>query len=181
MQPVENTQPEVRPSKIAQHEGLVFGVGLGVLLSLNFLLSVYANFGFTLITWIVGLAAYFVAGMRASKVTRVVSTGLLAGMFTGIISSVINLIVVVPVTLLNVDKLRIAAQKVADQVKNNHTHYTNSSFVSTVIIGVIIGIVLAALFGVGLGAAGGSIGRARAPLPTKTYEESMYQGTPPAR
>jgi hypothetical protein len=41
--------------------------------------------------------------------------------------------------------------------------------------------VLSALFGVGLGAAGGSIGRARAPLPTQTYEESMYQGTPPAR
>lgn len=172
-------QPVVKPSKIALHEGLIFGVGLGVLLSLNFLLSVYANFGFTLITWIVGLGAYFWAGMRASKITRVVSTGLLAGMFTGIISSVINLVVVIPITLLNVDKLRIAAQKLADSVKNNHTHYTNGSFISTVIIGVIVGIVLAALFGVGLGAAGGSVGRARAPLPTQTYEESMYQGMPP--
>lgn len=172
-------QSSVSPRKVAQREGLVFGVGLGILLCLNYLLSVYASFGFTLITWLVGLGAYFWAGMRAGKVARITSAGLLAGLFTGVISSVINLIVVLPVTLINVDKLRIAAQKIADQVKNNHTHYTNSSYINIVVLGLIVGIVLAALFGIGLGAAGGAVGRARAPLPTQTYQESLYQGTQP--
>ena len=172
----DGMQSSATPAKVAQHEGLVIGVALGLLLCLNFLLSVYANFGFTLITWLVGLAAYFWAGMRAGKTSHVTSSGLLAGLFTGVISSVINLVVVLPFTLLNVTKLRVAAQKALDQqVKTPHIHYTDASFIKTVIFGLVIGIVLAALFGIGLGAAGGALGRARAPLPAQQYEESLYQ------
>lgn len=173
-------QSPVRPGIIARREGLIFGVGLGVLLCLNFLLSVYANVGFTLITWVIGLAVYFWAGMRAGQASHVTSAGLLAGLFTGVISSVINLIVVLPVTLLNLTKLREAAQKALDQqVKGPHIHYTDGSFTKTVVFGLVIGIVLAALFGIGLGAAGGAVGRARSPLPAQPYEESMYQGAQP--
>lgn len=169
-------QSSVRPGKVAQREGLIFGVGLGILFAVNYLLGVYANFGFTIITWLVALGAYFWAGMRAGKVARVTSAGLLAGLFTGLISSVVNLIIALPVTLLNVDKLRSVAQKAADQLKNNHVHYTNGSYINIVVLGLLIGIVLAALFGIGFGAAGGAMGRTRAPLPTETYQESMYQG-----
>lgn len=174
-------QSPASPGTIARRQGLIFGVGLGILLCLNFLLSVYANFGFTLITWVVGLGVYFWAGMRSGQASRVTSAGLIAGLFTGVISSVINLVVVLPVTLLNVTKLREAAQRALDQqvVRGPHIHYTDASFIKTVVFGLIIGIVLAALFGIGLGAAGGAVGRARAPLPAQPYEESMYQGTPP--
>ncbi|HKV86259.1 MAG TPA: hypothetical protein VJN88_17030 [Ktedonobacterales bacterium] len=178
-------QPVVKPSKIALREGLIFGVGLGVLLSINFIVIVYANVNLSPVPSLLGLAAYFWAGMRASKITRVVSTGLLAGLFTAVISSVINLVIALIVTLLNVDTLRVATQKALDaQIKGPHTHYTNGSFIQVAILTLTFEVVLAALFGVGLGAAGGTVGRARAPLPTQSYEESMYQGTgtpPPAR
>lgn len=172
-------QSPVRPGTVARREGLIFGAGLGILLCLNFLLGVYASFGFTVITWVVSFGVYFWAGMRAGKASHVTSAGLLAGLFTGVVSSVINLVVVLVVTLLDTTHLRIEAQKLADQVKNNTTHYTNSSYLSIVIFGLFFGIVLAALFGIGLGSAGGALGRARAPLPTQPYEESMYQGVQP--
>jgi hypothetical protein len=173
-------QSPVRPGTVARREGLQFGVGLGILLALNYVISIYTNSGqFIIIVSLLSFAAYFWAGYRAGRVAGVTSAGLLAGLFTGVISSVVNLVIAIPFTLLNVDKLRVAAQKVADQNKNNHLHYTNNSYFAVVIASLLLGIVLAALFGIGLGAAGGAVGRARAPLPTQPYQESMYQGTQP--
>lgn len=170
-------QSPVRPATVARREGLQFGVGLGILLSLNYVISVYTNAGqLFFVVSLLSFGAYFWAGYRAGRVAHVTSAGLLAGLLTGVISSVINLIVAIPITLLNVDKLRAAAQKIADGLKNNQTHYTNHSYVTVVITGLFLGIVLAALFGLGLGAAGGAIGRARAPLPSQPYQESLYQG-----
>lgn len=173
-------QSGVRPATIARREGLMLGVPLGILLALNFVLGAFANFSLFPIPTLVGVAAYFLAGMRASKVTGVVSTGLLAGLFTAVISSVINLVVALLIIVTNVEKLRIAQQKLIDhQVKGPHTPLTNSTFLQAEILTLVFEVIIAALFGIGLGAAGGAVGRARAPLPPQPYEESMYKGAQP--
>ena len=99
MQPVY-TPPNAR--NIAFQQGLIFGLILGlvsaVILLLNtFVISPSGNGVLALLlsflVFLLGLAAYFVAGILASKKTGKVSTGTFAGLWTGAIYGIIGFIV----------------------------------------------------------------------------------------
>src|SRR5258708_21387746 len=99
MQPVY-TPPNTR--NITFQQGLIFGLILGlvsaVILLLNtFVISPSGNGVLELLlsflVFLLGLAAYFEAGILASKKTGKVSTGTFAGLWTGTFSGIIGFIV----------------------------------------------------------------------------------------
>ena len=163
----------------------MFGVGLGliqiVITIINYLVNLGSlNLVLSSISIILALAAYLVAGLRASQQTGRVVTGLLAGMWTGLFAAIISYIVTLIYTFANIDSIRIAAQRVVDA---NHVNfqYTNGLLIA-VAAGTGLGVVLLlTLVGLGVGAIGGAIGRRRANIPTQPYQEAMFQPPPPDR
>jgi hypothetical protein len=169
----------MQPRNPAVREGLIFGAGLAVLLVINSVLSIYANIGWgQFITLLAGIGAMLFAGVRAGQATGRVNAGLIAGLVTGLFSSAVNLVVVMALTLVNVDKVRQTMQTAADAVGGAKLHYTNQMAVGLSLLGLVIDLIVASLIGLGLGWLGGRIGSDRAALPTQVYQESLYQGMP---
>ncbi len=119
MQPVQPTQPAQPAKKVSAFRiGLLFGVILGVILiALNFagrLLNV--GFLFFVLGIILSLVAYFFAGFRASSQSGKISTGLLAGMWTGLISMIMGSVAIVVVVLPDLPAITSQAnQRIIDQ------------------------------------------------------------------
>jgi len=180
-------QQQALPSSggIALRQGLMFGVGLGliqlVITIINYLVNLGSlNLVLSSISIILALAAYLVAGLRASQQTGRVVTGLLAGMWTGLFAAIISYVVTLIYTIANIDSLRIAAQRVVDA---NHANfqYTNSLLIA-ITAGTGLGVVLfLGLVGLGVGSIGGAISRRRANIPTQSYQEAMFQPPPSDR
>lgn len=164
--------------------GALFGVGWGVLLSINYYFVHVQGLRFTTIAAIVvSLAVYLVAGILAAAQTGNVSTGLVAGLWTGLFSSLLNTVGVIVILLTNHDlivKARQAAQSTAARAAagGQVAHVTDRLIVLLSIFGLVVGMVLATGIGVGMGALGGLIGKSRAPVP-QAYQEAMYPGSPP--
>ena len=154
----------------ALRQGLIFGIMLGViLLALSFIIT---NFYITLA--LIFLAA-FIAGMRASQETGRLTTGTLAGLWTGLIGIFIPSIISVILVLINIDAYRKSFQIAADKQHQNIT-YTNSTVITGLLINVLFLIVLGVLPGVIGGAVGGNFGRRRAQLPpAEDYQEAMFE------
>lgn len=102
------------PRFIALRESLFFGSVLGLLLVLNGALDLLAGMtaGVVLLS-IVGVAVYLYAAQRATYHTGKLGTGMLAGFLTGLVSSVINLVVLATVCLLAAGSLQQRAQAAA--------------------------------------------------------------------
>ncbi|HLQ29568.1 MAG TPA: hypothetical protein VK140_10070 [Ktedonobacteraceae bacterium] len=174
-----------RSGSIALRQGLIFGVGLGIIQAVITIISNLVNLGsfgiiLSAISIILAIAAYLVAGLRASQQTGKVVTGLLAGLWTGLFAAIISYIVTLIITIANIDSLRIAAQRVVDA---NHANfqYTNSLLIA-ITAGTGLGVVLfLGLAGLGVGSIGGAIGSRRANIPTQSYQEAMFQPPPPYR
>jgi hypothetical protein len=156
-----NTPPA--SGKIALQYGLLFGlivtlIKVGVLATNTFVNTSSSAVGLSLILagvdFLIGLAAFFVAGILAAKQTAKVSTGTFAGLWAGGIYGVVGFIVsMVLFFTVNLPRLQ-----------NASSIYTSSSAYQTglVIGGVgfaIFGILLAIGFGAGLGALGGLWGK----------------------
>ena len=172
MQPVYATPPN--SAKIAWFTGLLIGLILAVfeasILLINTLLNkTPASLGFalllTVIGFIVGLAAYFVAGILGSRKTARVSTGTIAGLWTGAIYGTICLI------LSLVLFFTVTMQRALDL---GNSAYSGSSsqlagFRAGIMIGGIGGPILGLLFaiglGAGLGALGGLVGKSMSKVP----------------
>jgi hypothetical protein len=163
--------------------GGLFGVGWGIVLILNGLLSDALNIRWnSLIAILISLAVFFVAGMLAAQRTGKVSSGLVAGLFAGLFSGLINNVVSFILLATNNEKLvqlRDQAQQAVDQ--NGQTfHYTTNLILIGAAFGLLFTLVISALVGLGLGALGGVAGKSRAPLPPQSYQEAMYPGGPPS-
>jgi hypothetical protein len=165
---MQNALARVRNPALRQ--GLVFGIILGVaLLAISF----FTN-GFT-ITLILCLLAAFLAGMRASQETGRITTGTLAGLWTGLIGIFIPSIISMVLLLINIDSVRKSAQAAADK-QHLHITYTNSLLLEGLLINFIILLALGVLFGVIGGLVGGQFGRRRAQLPpVEEYKEAMFE------
>ena len=165
---MQNVLARVRNPALRQ--GLIFGVVLGVIL-------VGLNFIITGLIFIVGLTilAALIAGMRASRETGRLTTGTLAGLWTGLIGTLILSIFALGFLLFSIDAVRKNAQITANQQHLNII-YTNSQIITNYLIVYLILIALGVMFGVIGGALGGSFGRRRAQLPpAEEYQKAMFE------
>jgi len=119
--------------------------------------------------------AAFIAGMRASQETGRITTGTLAGLWTGLIGILIPSIISIVLLLINIDAVRKSAQDAADK-QHLHITYTNSLLLTGLLINFLILLALGVLLGVIGGAVGGNFGRRRAQLPpVEEYHEAMFE------
>jgi hypothetical protein len=165
---MQNVLARVRNPALRQ--GLIFGIILGVILvGLNFIIS-----GLIIIVALTILAA-LIAGMRASQETGRITTGTLAGLWTGLFGTLILSIISMGFLLLNIDAVRKNEQITANQ-QHLHIIYTNSQIITSYLVIYLILIAAGVLFGLAGGAVGGNFGRRRAQLPpVEEYQEAMFE------
>jgi len=165
--------------------GALFGLGLGVVLIANyFLVQMNGTRLTSLAALVISLAVYLVAGLLAAARTGNVNTGLVAGLWAGLFSSVLNAAGVITLVLADhavLAKLRLAAQQAAKAAAARTggpvRTISDGLVIVSVVISLVLGILVATLVGLGLGALGGVIGKSRAPGP-QAYREALYPGAP---
>lgn len=179
---MQQTATSTRGGSPAVRQGLLFGVIVGVVQAIIGLISTAVNLGtagiiFTILSILVALVGYFLAGMRAAQQTGKVPTGLLAGLLTGLVSSIISFAVTLIITLVTIDSIRAAAQKAADQQHLNF-QYTNTLILTGAVVAGVLVIGVAVVVGLAVGSIGGAVGKSRANIPVESYQESMFQPPP---
>ena len=103
------------------------------------------------------------------------TTGTLAGLWTGLIGLLILSIIALGFLLVNLDLVRKSAQITANQ-QHLHITYTNSQIITNYLFVYLILIMLGILFGTMGGLVGGNFGRRRAQLPpVEEYKEAMFE------
>ncbi|GAC1625872.1 MAG: hypothetical protein NVS4B9_17360 [Ktedonobacteraceae bacterium] len=173
MQP-DNTPPNM--GRVAFRYGLIIGIILAVVEAVIVIINAFVslaslaatngsstpNLGSSLFSLglsgvglLLGLTAYFVAGILAARQTGRVSTGVFAGMWTGafygVIIFVVSQVLLFTVTLgPTLNRLSYSATRI-DQLR--------TITIAASLIGGILGIAFAVGFGAGLGALGGLVGR----------------------
>ena len=146
-----------------------FHIPISILLAINFILT---NFYITLFLILI---ASFLAGTRASQETGRITTGTLAGLWTGLIGMFIPSIISVIFVLVNIDSYLKSLQAAADK-QHQHITYTNSM----VLTGLLINILFLLIIGIIPGAIGGLLGgifgsrRAQVP-PVEEYKVAMFE------
>ncbi len=175
--------PSPTSGKVALQFGALFGVSLGVLLIVQavFLPSPIFVYGLPLL-------ALLLAGLLAAKRTGKVSTGVLAGLWSGLIGTITGMAAVF-IVLLTVGHADFVSGAMRSSVDPRYAE--QYAWIGLVIITIFLSIVMVAI-GSGLGALGGLIGKSMSPLarqaylsyppaflPTQTFQEFSYQSSPP--
>ena len=167
---MQNALARVRNPALRQ--GLIFVIILGViLLAISF---IFTNFYITLFLILI---ASFLAGTRASQETGRITTGTLAGLWTGLIGMFIPSIISVIFVLVNIDSYLKSLQAAADK-QHQHITYTNSIVLTSLLINALFLLILGILPGAIGGLLGGIFGSRRAQvssveeLPTASETEN---------
>ena len=182
-------QGSLAPSggKIALKYGLIFGLIQAIIATIILLLNALvlssntgAALGLGVLVFLTSLAAYFVAGVMASKQTARVGTGTLSGLWTGVFYGVIECIISIAL-FFSITLPRLTSHY-------NTVGYPSGLSSSTLraaltvggVGGPIFGLFLAIGIGAGIGALGGLLGRsqARKNAPAPLYQEQPYPGQP---
>jgi hypothetical protein len=159
----------------AMREGLTFGVVLGVIFVVQRILTLTTSVSFTgFIVLILAIGAYVWAGIRASGETGKVSTGLLAGLWTGLFSSLIDLVGSLILAAAFIGRMRATIEAALRQA-GSPLHVTTGMVILFTVVGLVFGTIGGVLFGLGFGALGGAIGKGRY-QPSIPYQEAMYTG-----
>lgn len=133
-------------------EGLFFGSVLGLLLVLNGALDLLADVTVGVVVLsILGPALYVYAALRATYATGKLSSGMLAGLWTSLISSLINLVVLATLSILLAGSLRERTQP----------HATSSMLVGYDIGLLLFGALVAVACGLFCGTIGGMLAISR--------------------
>ena len=186
--------------KAAFLNGLYFGLGAVVL---NFVVLFVPDLiglhipGLVLIglSWLIGLMAFFLAGMFAAKKTGRVGTGTLAGLWAGIFNGVLTnaLYGLLFLVFLSLDNGSLYQELISTLTSSSASATLLSpTQVATILRSVMImALTFFVLFDIGLGAGlgplGGLLGRSMAkiphepsqPMPYPSYGHSPYPGQPP--
>jgi hypothetical protein len=163
--------------------GALFGLSWGVLLIANYYLVQVHGVRFTTVAvYILSLVIYLVAGMLAAIRTGKVSNGLLAGLWTGLFSSLLNAVGVTILLLADhalVEKIRQVALNAAKAAGAPGTAITDNVIIASSILALVVGIIVGTLVGLGVGALGGLISKSRGQGPSapQPYQESLYRGS----
>lgn len=180
MPPAGAEQPARRISSL--RIGLIFGVGVGVILIVLSLLSqlVLSLAGIiNILSIVVALVAFFFAGYRASQQSGRMREGLFAGMWTGIISEALDAVASTLLLLPHLhDFAKAENQLLIESGAQLSAPLSDTTVLLFFIAANVIGVILIGAIALGIGAIGGAIGKGRAPLPTQVYQESLYQPPP---
>ena len=175
------------PRKVAFRYGLIFGLIQAAIALIVALLNIFvlsSNTGVVLVlnglVFLTGLAAYFIAGMMASRQTGKVSTGTISGLWAGVFYGVLGFIIT---TILF---LSITYPKLIDHYNSvgYPSNVSQSAFKAGIVAGGVglyfLGLIFAIGVGAGIGALGGLLGRsqARKNAPLQPYQEQPYPGQP---
>lgn len=165
-------------------QGLLFGIILGVVeIAYGFFASFVTQAEFQSVLGTVALALFllfgFLAGQRASKETGKLGSGVMAGLWAGLIGSFIDGIIPLVGTLVNMqsivasDQLYIKAHP--DQFSGlKPTDYTASDVMTTALVALLFSVLFYTLITLIGGALGGMMGRRRA---LASASDGEYQGT----
>lgn len=150
-----------------------YGIGFGILLGLvQIALSLFTNYGnggnsasiISIAGIVVAVIIYLLAGLLAARRTGRVGTGSFAGLWTGVIGSLIGFLGALAISYVNIDRLRqnaqAAAQAAAGQVNQGVPPVTDQALLLAALVAGVLGILLSLVLGLILGAIGGLIGRA---------------------
>jgi hypothetical protein len=139
----------------AVREGVLFGIGIGMLLLLlSLIYSIDPNIA-SLINYAILIGGYTFAGYRAARPTQRIKTGLVAGITAGSIAYLINLIVSMLVIIINVENIHkgILSDKTIPAAEK--AQYTNQFIITLYLIQLLFGLLI---FGTAVGALFGAIG-----------------------
>jgi hypothetical protein len=133
------------------------------------------------VVFLLGIAAYFIAGILASRQTAKVGTGCIAGLWTGVFYGIISFGVSITIFFsINLPKLMdtyASNSTVSSSTLNNYRLGATIGGVAVEIFGLLFAIGL----GAGLGALGGLIGKHTskiAPAPAYPYPAQPYPAQP---
>ena len=152
---------QARSGNPALHNGLLFGMILGIVEIVLYLLfgTLGLILSLLLYLFIVGYAGY-----RTSTNTGKASTGGVAGVLVGLLSSVIASIPLLLYILSNIDAFRVQVQQ---QMAGNSMYQgvtvTNTLVMASVLLFLVVLVAGATLLGLGVGSIGGVIGKRQAP------------------
>lgn len=162
--------------------GLGLGAIAGVLSALTTLGRLFAPLGgaraFTgigLLVGLIGLIAYFLAGMLTARVTGTIGTGTIAGLLAGLAAAVISVAVSAVVILT---RPRLYFGSALGALSSSRVHIPLSTLVALSMISLVFSILVDIGLGAGIGALGALVGRGSAPR--QPYQETLYQGMPGA-
>ena len=166
-------------------QGLIWGISVGIAQFIVDFINTSTNIGafsllLTVLVFLFGIAAYLIAGWLAAKQTGKVSTGTIAGLWTGVFYGIIGAIGTIVTISTNLSARLAQVQDFANQMQLQ-IHYTPGLLLAGGIIDALVGAAFAIGIGSGIGALGGLIGRSQAPkqpYPAYPYPP-MYQGMPP--
>jgi hypothetical protein len=171
------TMPPPSPGRVIFREGLIFGVLLGIVHSVFYVLNglLLTQYGlstlgllFIVLLW---LGVFFWAGARGAKQTGRVGTGSLTGLVTAVFAGIIAFIAMIVYISSNVSFIN-SYQQALD------AYYSQRGTAVTVTPGTIIGVfalcgTVLLLLGIGMGAAmgalGGLLGRSQSKVPPPMY------------
>jgi len=148
--------------------GIRFGILLGLVQIVVSLLTTYNTVGpwastLGLVGVVVAALIYLLAGLLAARRTGRVGTGSFAGLWTGVIGSLIGFLGALIITYVNIDRLRqqaeAAAHAAAGQVHQTVPAVTNQGLLLAALLAGVLGILFSLVLGLILGALGGLIGR----------------------
>ncbi len=168
---------QARSGNPALHNGLLFGMILGIVeIVLYFLFGTLGLIlSLLLFLFLVGYAGY-----RASTCTGKVSTGGVAGVLVGLLSSVIASLPLLLYILTNSDAIRVQVQQ---QIAGNSMYHgvtvTNTLMLASVILFLVVVVAGATLLGLGVGSIGGVLGKRQAPSPPVPQSHSSLPPYPP--
>ncbi len=182
MQPSVSPVPPVNAGKVAVTQGLVFGIGYGVIGIIYAVIQNLTSLGaagllLTALFYLVGLAAYFFVGWRAAQRTGRVGTGALAGLWTGLFASILYLIAEVPLFFaagLNKSLQAYQSSSLSASSTLNASSY-RTILIGTTLFGFVLSVVVGLGIGAGVGALGGLVGRSRSNTPPPPYQQPSQQ------
>ena len=168
--------------------GLGFGILLGIIQVLLSLFTNYSNVGNSASTIsttgiVVAVIIYLLAGLLAASRTGRVGTGSFAGLWTGVIGSIIGFLGALAISYVNIDRLRqnaqVAAQAAASQLHQAVPPVTNQTLLLAALAAGVLGMLLLLVLGLILGAIGGIIGRVFfRPVPPPTQVPAREEPPP---
>ena len=154
-------------SKPVVHEGLLFGVILGIIMMLYTILTnlsiVNANEVLTVIFWIATFGLSTLAGLRTAQVTGIVISGIWAGLITCFTAILLKNFATAIISVVFFDFLRQHALQDRDFLRSGIADYGNY-LIDDTIGGFIFGTIAFSVLGLLLGAFGGLIGKQRSQL-----------------
>ncbi|GCF10827.1 hypothetical protein [Dictyobacter arantiisoli] len=173
----------------ALEQGIVFGILLGVIQVALRLLGRTVHdgnvlFAISVFGLVIVLFMYLAAGQRAAQETGRVGTGAFAGLWTGIISSLVAFLGSLLLAIAHLSVLRREAETIIQATTQNlHPPFSTTAdqlLLRAIGIGGLNNLIISISVGLLLGAIGGIAGKAASNRRNQILQEQAYDSAPAA-